>query len=213
MLDAFFAAITTWTLGIISTLGYFGIFMTMAIESACIPLPSEIIMPFSGFLVASGKFNFWLVVVVGAAGNLAGSALMYGLGFYGQERLVRRFVCGPGRFLVTEEELDLGERWFRKYGELIVLVSRIIPVVRTFISLPAGVARVGFFKFSFLTFLGSLCWSAFLAYLGVELGKNWAFLEPIFRKFDIAIVVLGIIVAAIFFYLKLKRTFKWKRKS
>ena len=170
-------------------------------------------MPFSGFLVASGMFDFWLVVVVGAAGNLAGSALMYGVGFYGQETVVRKFVRGWGRFLVTEEELDLGEKWFRKYGDIIVLVSRVMPVVRTFISLPAGVAKVNFLKFSFLTFFGSLIWSAFLAYLGVKLGENWSFLEPIFRKFDIIIVFLGIIVVGAYFYLKFRKIGLWRKRS
>ncbi|OGY21202.1 MAG: hypothetical protein A2126_02555 [Candidatus Woykebacteria bacterium GWB1_45_5] len=213
MLDALLAAITTWTLNTISSLGYFGIFLTMTIESACIPLPSEIIMPFSGFLVAMGRFNFWLVVVVGAAGNLAGSTMMYWLGFYGQEVVVRRFVRGWGRLLVSEDELKLGEEWFRKYGDAIVLVSRVMPVVRTFISLPAGVARVSFFKFSLLTFSGSLIWSAFLAYLGVRLGENWAFLEPIFRKFDILIIVLGIMVVGVFFYLKFRKVARWRKES
>src|SRR4030042_5852059 len=167
MLEGLLEAIAALTINLISSLGYFGIFLAMAIESASIPLPSEIIMPFSGFLVAEGRFNFYLACVVGAAGNLFGSVLMYFLGFWGHERLVRPFVRGWGRILINEEELDLGEAWFRKYGDLIVLVSRVLPVVRTFISLPAGVVRVNFGRFCLFTFFGSIFWSAFLAFIGV----------------------------------------------
>jgi membrane protein DedA with SNARE-associated domain len=210
MIEGIISAVGSGIIHLISDLGYVGIFLAMAIESACIPLPSEVIMPFSGFLVATGKFSFWLVIAVGASGNLAGSVLMYWLGFYAQEGVVRRFVRGSGRFIVSEEEFNLGERWFRKYGNGIVLVSRVMPVVRTFISLPAGVAKVDFFKFCTLTFFGSLVWSTLLAYLGVKLGDNWNFLEPIFRKFDIAIMVVGIIVVGVYFYLKFRRVYHGK---
>ena len=168
-------------------------------------------MPFSGFLVSAGRFNFYLVVLAGAAGNLFGSILMYLLGSWGQERFVRRFVRGWGRFLVSEEELGIGERWFRRYGDLVVLISRILPVVRTFISLPAGIAKVDFRKFCLLTFFGCLLWSAFLAYIGVKLGENWTSLEPIFRKFDIVIVVVGIIGVGAYFYFKFRRGFYDKK--
>lgn len=213
MIEGIIGAITTWILHTISTLGYFGIFLTMAIESACVPLPSEIVMPFSGFLVAAGRFNFWWAVVAGSSGNLAGSIAMYWLGFYGQEAVVRKFIRGPGRLLVNEEELGIGERWFRKYGDVIVLVSRVMPVVRTFISLPAGVAKVNFWKFCSLTFFGSLVWSAFLAYLGLKLGENWLLLEPIFRKFDILITVLVIMVVGVYFYLKFRKIGLWRKRS
>jgi membrane protein DedA with SNARE-associated domain len=213
MVDASLGAIASWVLHTISSLGYFGIFLTMAIESASIPLPSEVIMPFSGFLVSTGKLAFWFVVAAGAAGNLTGSLLMYWLGFYGQEKVVRRFVRGWGRILINDDELNIGERWFRKYGVQIVILSRVLPVVRTFISLPAGVARVNFPKFVFLTFVGCFFWSAFLTYLGVKLGENWGFLEPFFRRFDIAIVVLGIIVLGVYLYLKYKRPVLWKKES
>jgi len=213
MLEAILEGIISWTLNTISTLGYFGIFLTMAIESASIPLPSEVIMPFSGFLVSEGKFNFWWVVTAGAIGNLAGSILMYWIGFFGQESVVRRFVKGWGSLLIDEKELAISEKWFRKYGATIILLSRVMPVVRTFISLPAGIAKVNFSKFVSLTFIGCFIWSAFLTYLGVKLGENWTFLEPTFRKFDIVIVILGIIVLGIYFYIKLKKYRLWKIKS
>jgi len=211
MLDAIINTVTSWTLSTISSLGYFGVFLTMAIESASIPLPSEIIMPFSGFLVSLGKLNFYLVVLSGAAGNLFGSIVMYLVGLWGQETFVRRFVRGWGRFLLSEEELDLGEKWLRRYGEPVVLISRVLPVVRTFISLPAGMARVDFKRFCFLTFFGSIFWSAFLAYLGVKLGENWESLAPTFRQFDSLIVLAGIIVVGLYFYLKYRKVFYAKK--
>lgn len=205
MLERLIEPIVSWVVSTISNLGYLGIFITMTIESASIPLPSEIIMPFSGFLVSQGKFNFYLVVAAGGAGNLFGSILMYGLGFWGQETFVRRFVRGWGKILISEHELLIGEKWFRRYGDFIVFTSRILPVARTFISLPAGIAKVDFKKFCAFTLAGSLAWSAFLTYIGVKLGENWSILEPIFRKFDIAIVLLSIIIAGGYLFFRFRR--------
>jgi len=213
MFEGLLEAIVGWTINIISDLGYFGIFLTMAIESASIPLPSEIIMPFSGFLVSQGKFNFYLAVLAGAAGNLFGSIIMYLLGSWGEVRFVRRFIRGWGRFLVSEEELEIGEKWLRRYGDLVVLISRILPVVRTFISLPAGIARINFGKFCLFTFFGSVAWSAFLAYIGVKLGENWESLEPFFRRFDTAIVLVGIIIVVGYLVLKYRRVVYAKKDS
>jgi membrane protein DedA with SNARE-associated domain len=211
MIEGIVGVIASWTMNLVSSLGYLGIFLAMAIESACIPLPSEIIMPFSGFLVSAGRFNFFLVVFFGAAGNLFGSVLVYWLGSWGQERFVRVFVKGWGRFLVSEEELEAGERWLRRYGDPVIFISRILPVVRTFISLPAGIAKVNFGKFCLFTFVGSFLWSALLAYVGVKLGENWAHLEPIFRKFDIVIVLVGIIGVVAYLYFKFRRGFYAKK--
>ncbi len=198
-------AVTTFIINLVSALGYFGVFLGMAIESASIPLPSEIIMPFAGFLVTQGRFDFWLVVLVGAFGNLVGSALMYWLGYWGQEAVVKRLIRNYGKFvLVSEAEFEKAEKWFNRWGEWIVFVSRVLPVVRTFISLPAGIAKVNFWHFSFLTFLGSIIWSALLTYIGVVLGENWKNIEPIFRKFDFLIVLIVIILVGFFLYHKSK---------
>jgi len=213
MLESLIEPIVTWTVRTIETLGYVGVFLTMAIESASIPLPSEIIMPFSGFLVAQGKFNLYLVVLVGAAGNLFGSILMYFLGYYGQEAVVKKLVRGPGRILISEEELNFGESWFRRYGDITIFVSRILPVARTFISLPAGMSKLPFLKFCILTFTGSLIWSTFLTLIGVKLGENWNSLESVFRKFDILIVVVAIIVLAGYFYHKYRKFFYAKENA
>lgn len=206
MEESIIEQIVFWVMGIIGDLGYPGIFLLMAAESALIPIPSEIIMPFSGFLVTEGRFNFWTVVVIGAAGNLAGSWAAYALGYWGHQGLVKKMVRKYGKWiLLTEEEFDKAVDLFSKYGQWIAAVSRVLPAVRTVISLPAGIARLSFWKFSALTFFGSLIWSAFLAYLGVLLGQNWQIIRPYFRKFDIVIVAIFIILAGLYIYHKLHK--------
>lgn len=195
--------IGSWIIQFISTLGYFGIFILMTLESALIPIPSEVTMPFSGSLAALGRFNFWLVVVTGTVGNLIGSLLAYWLGWWGQEAVVRKVIVKYGKyFLISEREYDQSERWFRRHGEPIVFFSRILPVLRTFISLPAGIAKMNLTKFCIYTTVGSLLWSYFLTYIGVVLGNNWKSLEGYFRKFDIVIVVVGLLV--VFWYVQRK---------
>ncbi|MFA6000953.1 MAG: DedA family protein [Thermoleophilia bacterium] len=179
----------------ISLLGYPGVFLAMAIESACIPLPSEIIMPFSGYLASQGQFNLILVSVVGALGNLAGSLLAYWIGAIGGRPLVEKF----GKYvLLSHHDLDLADRWFTKYGRSTVFFTRLMPVIRTFISFPAGISRMNLTTFSIYTFLGALPWSFFLAYVGFKLGENWDSVGAYFRKADILIGVL--LVAAVIWY-------------
>lgn len=168
----------------------------MALESALIPIPSEIIMPFSGYLVFLGKFSLWQVIFWGAFGNLIGSIAAYFLGFYGGRPLIEKY----GKYiLISREEIEWADRWFKKYGSFSIFFSRLLPVVRTFISLPAGISRMPFWKFSLYTFLGSLPWALFLTYVGVVSGENWKNLENYFRKFDWLIII--IIIAAIGWWL------------
>lgn len=191
------SAILSWLalliINIISSTGYLGVAALMALESACLPIPSEIIMPFSGFLVWEGRFIFWQVVVWGAVGNLIGSIAAYAVGFYGGRRLVEKY----GKYiLVSQHDLEITDNWFKKHGQSAVLFSRLLPVVRTFISLPAGIARMNFKKFCFYTLLGSLPWSFFLTYAGLYMGENWEGLRVYFHKFDLVIgvlILLGII--------------------
>ena len=191
------ALISSFVINIISTLGYGGIFFLMALESALIPIPSEIIMPFSGFLVFEEKFSFLAVVWWGTIGNLIGSVAAYLIGLYGGRPLIEKY----GKFiLISHHELDLADSWFKKYGSLSVLVSRMLPAARTFISLPAGIARMPFGKFCLYTFLGSLPWSFALTYAGIVSGGNWRILEPYFRKFDWAIGILGVLFIGWFIY-------------
>lgn len=192
-----FTAILAWLssiiISVISATGYAGVFFLMLLESACIPVPSEVIMPFSGFLVWEGRFALWPVVLWGALGNLAGSIIAYGVGLWGGRRLIEKY----GRYvLISRHDLDLADHWFAKYGQSVVFFSRLLPVVRTFISLPAGIARMPFKKFCFYTLLGCLPWSFVLAYAGLIAGENWDFLKAYFHKFDLAIGAIILIGAA-----------------
>jgi membrane protein DedA with SNARE-associated domain len=180
----------------ISALGYSGVVLLMAIESACIPLPSEIIMPFSGYLVSTGQMSLWGVGVAGAVGCVLGSLVAYWAGMYGGRPFIERY----GRYiLVSRHDLDLADRWFAKYGEVIVFGSRLLPVIRTFIAFPAGVARMNLTRFVIYTFAGSLPWCLGLAYVGQKLGEQWnqdETLKTWFHRFDFLIGVVGLLVAA-----------------
>lgn len=169
----------------------------MTLESALIPIPSEITMPFAGFLASKGTFSFPLVVLAGAFGNLVGSLAAYYLGYYLEEHVVLNLVKKYGKFvLLSEHEYLRSISWFKKYGSSIAFFSRLLPAVRTVISLPAGLSEMNVWKFSVYTFFGSLIWSAFLTYIGFYLGENWHSLEGYFRKFEILIAValiLGIL--------------------
>jgi membrane protein DedA with SNARE-associated domain len=154
----------------ISAVGYWGVAWMMAVESACIPLPSEIIMPFSGFLVASGQLNIHLVALSGAFGNLLGSIAAYAAGYYGG----RPFILRYGRFIIKPHDLEMADHFFHRWGQWAILFARNIPIVRTYISLPAGISRMRFTPFCILTFVGSIPWCYLLTYAGVKLGENWA---------------------------------------
>jgi len=173
---------------------YLGIFILMTLESALIPIPSEVTMPFSGYLVQQGELSFWAVVTVGALANLIGSLASYALGYYLEESVVLKLVKKYGKFLLLgEEEYLRALRWFRRYGQGVTFFSRLLPAVRTFISLPAGLAEMNLGKFSLYTFVGSFLWSAVLVWVGFSLGDNWDLIKPYFDKFHIIIVVAFII--------------------
>jgi len=181
--------LSKFVISTISLMGYSGILLTMAIESACIPLPSEIIMPFSGYLVTTGQFTMLGVTLAGAVGNVLGSIVAYYAGVWGGRPFVERY----GRyFLVSHHDLDVADRWFAKYGEAAVFFGRMLPVVRTFISLPAGIARMNFPRFVIFTFIGALPWCYLLAYVGVRMGEEWDNLRGYFHQFD---VVIGVVLA------------------
>ncbi len=199
-------SVATWIINIISSLGYPGIVLTMAIESALIPLPSEIIMPFSGYLVSIGKFSLFWVAVAGAVGNVLGSLVAYGIGYWGHEKVVRKLIRKWGRWvLITEEELDNTEKLLHKYKDLVVIGSRILPGIRTVISLPCGIAKLPLLRFIILTFIGSFIWSLFLAWVGMVLGENWDTLGPYFHKADAAIVIIIVGAVVLYIYHKVKK--------
>ncbi len=187
---------------IIDATGYLGVGIAMAIESACIPLPSEIIMPFAGSLVTDGKFTMFWVVFAGTLGNLAGSIIAYWVGAVGG----RPFIMKYGRYiLLTHHDVDISERWFSKYGEWAIFITRNMPVIRTFISLPAGIAKMNFFKFCLYTTIGSIPWNCGLTYLGMKFGEKYhSLVSPIFHKFDMAIGILLVVGVYIFIRRHLK---------
>lgn len=191
---------------LIASYGVPAVFILMTAESALIPIPSEITMTFAGFLAGRGILDFWLVVFVGAFGNLVGSLLAYWLGYAKGEEWVRFVIRKWGKwFLMREEEFDRSKVWFKKYGQGITFTSRLLPIVRTFISLPAGIAKMNLTYFSILTFIGSFIWSAFLAWIGLKLGENWLSVEPYFRRFQFLIVGLGILAVVFYIRTHLKR--------
>lgn len=175
----------------------------MALESALIPIPSEVTMPFAGFLASQGRLDFWLVVATGTLANLVGSLIAYYIGLLLEETVLVSLIKKYGKFiLVTYDDYQKATSWFVKHGEKVVLVSRILPAIRTVISLPAGVFEMNKKKFIIYTTLGSLIWSTILTYIGFVSGKNWNSLEPIYRKFEFA--VIGVLVIAVLFYLNRK---------
>jgi membrane protein DedA with SNARE-associated domain len=201
MFESIITPVGKWIIDTISYLGYWGIVLTMGIESACIPLPSEIIMPFSGYLVYIGRFNLLWVSVAGAFGCVVGSVAAYWAGILGGRPFIEKY----GKYvLLSHRDLDTAERWFRKYGDWAIFFSRLLPVIRTFISLPAGIAKMNFSRFVVYTFLGSLPWCFVLAYIGKVLGENWQTIRSYFRGADVVIVVVIVVGVAFFIYRHVK---------
>lgn len=195
--------VSTVITGLIVDFGYLGIFITMALESAALPVPSEIIMPFAGFVAFQGKLDFLLVVLAGTLGNLVGSIILYYVGLKGGRPLLVRY----GRYiLVSEREIKIADEWFRKFGSKVIFIGRMLPIVRTFISLPAGTTRMDFKKFCFYTLIGSVPWNLALAYTGFVLGENWAEVESLLRQFDMAIIAVAAIALAYIVYLLFKKS-------
>jgi membrane protein DedA with SNARE-associated domain len=195
MVSKIIAALSAFIIAVISGGGYLGILALMAIESACVPLPSEVIMPFSGYLVHTGRFNLLWVATVGALGCNLGSAVAYAVGAHGGRPLVERY--GSYIFL-SQRELDWADHFFARYGSATVFISRLLPVIRTFIALPAGVARMPQLRFHVYTFVGSWPWCLGLAWVGMKLGERWDSdprLKVWFHRFDA--VVLAALVAAV----------------
>lgn len=190
---------------LIESTNYFGIFILMTLESALLPIPSEVTMPFSGFLVAQGKLLFWPVVLTGTFANLVGSLIAYYIGFILEETVLLRLIRKYGKFiLVSVEDYEHANIWVKKYGNKIILISRVLPAVRTFISLPAGVFKMDLKQFIAYTTIGCFIWSAILTYIGVVLGKNWSSIDVYFRQFQLVIVLLFVLLVAVYLERKLK---------
>jgi membrane protein DedA with SNARE-associated domain len=190
-------ALASFVIYVISMMGLPGVILLMAIESACIPLPSEVIMPFAGYLVFLGKYSLWEVGLAGAFGCVVGSVPAYYLGMYGGRPLIEKY----GKFiLMSRHDLDLADRWFARHGQATVFFARLLPVIRTFIAFPADVARMEMKRFIAYTFAGSLPWCLGLAYVGMVMGEKWPTLREYFHKFDL--VIGAVLLAGIAWYVR-----------
>jgi membrane protein DedA with SNARE-associated domain len=189
--------------------GYLGVMAAMAIESAMIPLPSELILPYAGFLVSDpgqlepltrGPWNYWIVVIVATLGNTIGSLIAYAIGAYGGRPFLERY----GKYLlIRPHEIELAERFFDKYGAATAFFSRLLPIVRTFISFPAGVARMPLGKFILYSTAGALPWSMLLVFAGEQLGANWVDIRHALQPFDLAIAVAVVVAVLLFIWWRL----------
>lgn len=203
MLEPIIAALASVITAVISATGYVGVALLMAIESACIPLPSKIIMPFAGYLASTGRFSLWALATAGAIGCNLGSALAYEIGARGGRPAVERW---GRRVLITRGDIDWAERFFGRYGGITVFICRLLPVVRTFIALPAGIARMPLLPFHIYTFVGSWLWCYALAWVGSSLGDQWdknPELRATFHKFDAVIVAIVVLAGAWFLWHRL----------
>lgn len=207
-------AILNFIYSVYQAIGWPGLVLLMAIESACIPLPSEIIMPLAGWMLVANKglgIEYLILAgLCGAVGNVIGSVIAYGVGARGGLPFLNRY----GKYLlITEHDIERATRWFDSYGDRIVFFSRLLPGVRTFISFPAGIARMKPGKFVFYSFLGSFPWSVALAWGGYVLGQNWEQVREIMRPFDIPIVIILALLVIAFVWLKLRETSRQKSKG
>jgi membrane protein DedA with SNARE-associated domain len=201
MIDKLMTGLSAMIIAVIAALGYGGVVVTMAVESACIPLPSEVIMPFSGYLVSTGRFNLQIVALAGAFGCLLGSYAAYYVGANGGRAALERY----GRYLlIGAHELETADWFFERWGSPAVFFSRLLPVVRTFIAFPAGLARMKLVPFTVYTLAGSYLWCLLLAWIGMKFGEHWSALGPYFHRFDGLIAVLFVGGVAAFLYNRLR---------
>ncbi len=199
--------------------GYLGVLVAMAIESAMIPLPSELILPFAGFLVSdpakiepltNGPWSFWIVVVVATLGNTLGSLVAYAIGAWGGRPFLERY----GKYLlIRPHEIEIAERFFARWGAQTAFFSRLLPIVRTFISFPAGVARMPLRTFVLYSTAGAFVWSTVLVWAGVQLGERWTEIRRALQPFDLVIAVVAIVGLAALLWLRLGRPLPGRRRN
>ena len=208
LLSQIFSSIGQFAVRTIEFLGYPGITVLMTLESMVFPLPSELVMPFAGFLVVEGKINFWLVVLFSSLGSLLGSLISYYAGYYGGNK----FVLKLGKYLLLDfTDLEKTEKWFKKKGEKTILISRFIPVVRHLISIPAGIGKMDIKKFCMYTVLGATLWNGFLAYCGYALGKNWRLVRHYSEYISIAVATILLLAGIYFVYHHIKNKTRGKK--
>lgn len=201
MLNTILSGLISWIESTIGAMGAWGIVLLMAIESCNIPLPSEAVLPFAGYLVSKGVMNFHIAAIAGAAGCMLGSIPSYYLGYFGGRKFFEQY----GKYiLVSKHDLEVADKWVDKYGDWAFFLCRMLPVIRTFISLPAGILKARKRTFFTLTFLGSLIWSYVLVYVGVRLGENIDKLKSIWHKFDVVIVLACLALGILYIYKHIK---------
>lgn len=173
-------------------------------------MPSEVIMPFSGFLVVSGQMTFWMIVAMGTLGNLAGSLLAYWIGFRGGRPLIEKY----GKYiLISAHDLDIADKWFKKYGDWTVFFGRLLPVIRTYISFPAGISKMDVKRFSIYTTLGALPWTALFAWLGIKMGDNWDLIREKLHNFDMLIAIIVVLLILLYIYRHFRVSKKQKAEA
>ena len=182
--------------------GYITVFITMVMESMVLPVPSEAVMPFAGFLIADGKFTFLFVIVISTLGSLVGSLISYSIGYYGEKALIHKY----GKFLLLDaEELEATDRFFNKHGDVTIFICRFIPVVRHLISIPAGIAEMNIFKFAIFTILGAALWNTFLAFVGFKLRSNWETVMKYSKYIDVVVLLILAGLVGYFIYKHMRR--------
>lgn len=202
-MDSILHPITEWVTTTLNHLGYWGIVIMMGIESACIPLPSEIIMPYGGYMVSKfpQQYNVWMMGVAGAAGCVWGSVVAYWVGMFGGRPFLEKY----GKYLlIRKKDIAIADKWFVKHGDAAIFFSRLLPVVRTFISLPAGIAKMHFWRFVIYTFVGSFPWCLGLAYVGKVLGDRWDSIKNYFHGADVIIGVVILVLIGLYIWHHIK---------
>lgn len=197
MLNEIIVAMVNWIESVVTQMGPWGIALLMAIESCNIPLPSEAILPFAGYLVTKGTFSIHTAAFFGAIGCVLGSIPSYYLGYFGGRKFIEKY----GKyFLISKHDLETADKWVDKYGDWSFFICRMLPVVRTFISLPAGILKARKRTFFLFTFIGSLIWSYLLVWVGVKVGQNTETLKHIWHKFDAVIIIACLVLGGIYIY-------------
>jgi len=202
MINEILVALVSWIESVITQMGAWGVALLMAIESCNIPLPSEAILPFAGYLVTKGVFSIHTAAFFGAIGCVLGSIPSYYLGYFGGRKFIEKY----GKyFLISHHDLEVADKWVDKYGDWSFFICRMLPVVRTFISLPAGILKARKRTFFLFTFVGSLIWSYLLVWVGVKMGENTEALKHIWHKFDAVIILACLILGGVYIYHHVKK--------
>ncbi len=200
--------IISWAVDLVGRFGYSGIFITMMLESAAIPIPSEVVLPFGGFLASRGELNFWLIVLTATTANLIGAIIIYLIGLSGGRTVLERY----GKYVfISAESISRMDSWLAKYGAHTTFFSRLLPGVRTFSSLLIGAGKIKFSKFFWYTLAGSFLWNLPLTYAGLIAGKNWDFLRPYFQKFELAILATILIIVILFVFRQIHKLRKFSK--